>query len=107
MEALAEVRALHLALDAGAWVPTVSDHLLARLVEADVNLVTAQRVRAALTEVGHVSGPLADVLREAEVALIELDPMTATSYQREVMVEADALPRAICPHLRDTDARPL
>ncbi|MFE3526974.1 hypothetical protein ACFXOD_36460 [Streptomyces sp. NPDC059161] len=74
MNALGEVRAMRLVLDAGAWIPTATDQLLAKLVEADLSLVTVERIRAALTEVGQASGPLADALKQAKAALTGITP---------------------------------
>ncbi|MFF3337816.1 hypothetical protein [Streptomyces flavidovirens] len=107
MDPLGEVRALHLALDAGAWTPTASDRLLAKLVEADLRLVTADSIRTAFAELGNASGPLADALKQVEVSLSGLTAAAGSSYQREVRSAAGAILRAVFPRIRDTETRPL
>jgi hypothetical protein len=107
MDALGEVRALHHAFDAGAWTPTASDRFLAKLVEADVSLVTAESIRAACEEFGHAIGPLADGPRQVEESLARIAPAAASSYQREVRSAAGALLRAVYPRIREAETRPL
>lgn len=83
-----------------------TDQLLAKLVEVLLGFVTAERIRPALTEVGQASGPLADVLQQAEAVLSGAALAEDSSYQRAVRTGSGSPARRL-PAPSGHGARPL